>query len=103
VVSQSSATEIIQQAVNAAPGVVATISALTTLGLTIYKAFQHTDSAVVAAAGTLAGGPDPQIRPIQALPTAQPAIQALADDKNVPGVVPAAPPAFVPSNLSQRR
>ncbi len=91
IVSETSATEIVQQAVNAAPAVVASIGALSTLALTIYKAFQHTDSQVVRAASALAEGPDPQIKPILTLPTAAPAIAALAKDDSVPGVQPAVP------------
>lgn len=98
VVSQTSATEIVQQAINAAPGVVATISALTTLGLTIYKAFQHTDSQVVQTAGAITG-----IRPIEVGPGAASDLQKLAMDPTVPSVVVAPPQPFVSSTIQQKR
>ena len=65
--------------------------------------FIHSDAGKLAAASALAVGPAPVIKPIEALPTAPPPIQALADDRGTPGVVPATAPPFVPSNLSQRR
>lgn len=64
--------------------------------------FIHSDAGKLAAASALAVGPNPVIEKIKTLPTAPAPIQAVADDKSVPGVIPAVPP-FVPSNLSQRR
>jgi hypothetical protein len=64
--------------------------------------FIHSDAGKLAAASALAVGPDPQIKPIVPLPTAAPAIAALANDPNVPGVQPAAP-TYVPPTASVRR
>lgn len=97
IVSESSATEIVQQAVNAAPGLVASISALSTLGLTIYKAFQHTDSKVVQTASQVQG-----VEPIKIDPIASPALQQLARDSSVPTVQPASPPTVTTSTKGYR-
>jgi len=48
----------------------------------------HSNAGKLAAASTLATGPDAVIKPIQTLPTAPLAITALAHDDSVPGVVP---------------
>lgn len=91
----------VQKAVDFAPTAVSFIGGAISLGLTVYKAFQHTDASTLAAAGALAAGPNPVIKTIETLPTAPPAIKAVADDATVPGVQPAAS-AFPPSTDSRR-
>jgi methyl coenzyme M reductase subunit C len=86
VVSESSWTEIVQQAVNAAPGVVASISALISIGLAAHKAFQHTDAQVVQAASVVPG-----VQPIKITTDAAPALQAMAKDDSIKTVIEAAP------------
>lgn len=61
----------------------------------------HSPAGILASAGALAAGPNPVIKTIETLPTAPPAIQAVADDTSVPGVQPAAPPFSSPAS-SQR-
>ncbi len=63
--------------------------------------FIHSDAGKLAAASQLATGPDPQINPIVALPTASPEITALAKDDNVPGVRQSIP-TYVPPTASMR-
>lgn len=58
----------------------------------------HSDAGKLKSASTLASGPDPAIAPIRVLPGAPIPIQALADDKNVPGVEP----TVVPSTAQRR-
>ena len=60
----------------------------------------HSDAGKLASASVLAEGPNPQIKPILALPTAAPAIVALSKDDSVPGVQPATPtPTYVPPSM----
>jgi hypothetical protein len=56
--------------------------------------FIHSNAGKLASAGSLAVGPNAQIKTIEVLPTAPPAIQAVADDSSVPGVQPAATARF---------
>jgi hypothetical protein len=58
---------------------------ITTLAPVLYSIFfVHTDAAKVTAASTVPG-----VAPIQVLPSAAPAVQAVAADSSVPKVVPA--------------
>lgn len=57
----------------------------------IIDGFRHSDTGNLKAAATLAVGPDPVIKPIEALPTAPPPIKELARDDAVPGVKLATP------------
>lgn len=58
----------------------------------------HSDAGKLKSAGTLATGPDPVIAPIIVLPEAPAPIQAVAEDKSVPGVRP-----LVVPTVTQRR
>jgi hypothetical protein len=98
VVSQSSVTNIVQQAVDAAPGVISTVSALMTLGLTVYKAFQHTDPQIVKEASLVQGVAEP----IKITLDAPPALRALAHDDSVPTVKPVISD-WAPSTTAQRQ
>jgi hypothetical protein len=69
----------------------------------IVDTFLHSDAGKLKAAATLATGPDPQIKPIQALPSAAPGIVALARDTTVPGVQPASTTYSPPPSPTQRR
>lgn len=69
----------------------------------IFDRLIHSDAGKLAAASALAVGSNPVIEKIKTLATAPAPIQAVADDKNVPGVVPAAPLPFVSSTIQQRR
>ena len=60
--------------------------AAATLVPLLWGLFIHRDSKVVETASQVAG-----VAPIQVLPTAAPAIQAMAADTSIPTVVPAAP------------
>jgi hypothetical protein len=60
--------------------------------------FIHRDSKVVETASQVAG-----VKPIQVLPTADPALQAMAADRNIPTVVPADPLSTNPYATVQRR
>ncbi len=78
--------------------------AAATLVPLLWGLFIHRDSKVVQTASALAEGQNPQIKPIETLPAASPAIAALAQDSNVPGVVPApaSQPVFTPSPSTKR-
>ena len=60
--------------------------------------FIHRDSKVVETASQVAG-----VAPIQVLPTADSALQAMAADRSIPTVVPAGPPVTNPYATPQRR
>jgi len=62
----------------------------------------HSDAGKLKAASELANGPARQIEPILTLPTAEPAIAALAHDDRVPGVQPATQPVFTPTTKGYR-
>jgi hypothetical protein len=66
----------------------------------LWGLFIHRDSKAVETASQVAG-----VAPIQVLPTASPALQAMAADHNIPTVVPAGPSAPSPyaTSASQRR
>jgi hypothetical protein len=98
-ISQTSVSDIVQKAVDAAPAVIQAISVLTPLGLAIWGARTHTDTAVVQTASNVQGVAEP----IRIAADAPPALKALAKDDSVPNVKSEAAPPFVPSNLSQRR
>jgi hypothetical protein len=53
--------------------------------------FIHSNAGKILSAGSLASGPNPQIKPIEVLPTAPPEIQKIANDRSVPTVVQADP------------
>jgi|SRR5580692_4761104 hypothetical protein len=91
VVSDSSATEIVQQAVNAAPGVVSSIGAVISIGLAVHKAFQHTDAQVVQEASVVPGVAGPIRIDTSASTAAAPALVSVANDTSVATVQPAAP------------
>jgi hypothetical protein len=63
----------------------------------------HSDPGKLAAASSLATGPNPVIKPIETLPTAPPPIQAVAEDRNVPGVKPSTSSAYSPPPPIQRK
>ena len=85
-VNQTSVSNIIQQAVDAAPIVIQAIGVLGPLGLAVWGAFTHTDTAVVQTAGSIPG-----VKPIEVTSTAAPELQKVALDPAVPTVVAASP------------
>ncbi len=73
-----------------------------TAGLPIIRdRYIHSNSGKLAAASTLAAGPNPVIKKIETLPSAPPDIKAVADDKSVPGVVEA-PSSYTPPPTMKR-
>jgi hypothetical protein len=96
-ISQTSAADIVQKMVDAAPVVVQAIGLIMPIGLSIWGAFTHTDTAIVQTAGAVPG-----VKPTEVTSSAAPELQKLAMDPTVPSVVMAAP-TYVPPTPSMRR
>lgn len=81
----------VQKAVDLAPTAVTFIGGAISLGLTVHKAFQHTDAQVVQAASVVPGVAGPIRIDTSALTAAAPALVAMAKDETIATVQPAAP------------